>query len=250
MPTSNLASSRQPQLPILIGAGALITFGLLRRSKAGTALAAGGAALAWKGLQDKTPDTFTGRARFRVNASTDTAYKTWRDIPGLIRFQAQIQTIEAIDNTTSRWTMSAPGDLPVSWTSVLTEDQPGKRIAWRSTADSAIQTHGFVEFEDDPLGRGIFITTESNFNIPTHPVARSVYSLLGRNPTFSARESLRKFKSCLEAGEIPTVEGQPHGPRKLKGQIERGLFRETSNPAGPQVNAPQGAAESRELQHA
>ncbi len=250
MPTPKSPSSRTPQLPLLLGAGTLITLGLLRRSKAGAALAVGGAALAWKGLQDTTPPSFTARARFRVGASVDDAYKTWRDTPGLVRFMASIKSIEAIDSDRSRWTMLGAGDVPVSWTSELTEDQPGKRIAWRSTADSPIQTSGFVEFSEDPLGRGIFVTTESTFNVPSNAAARAIYSILGKNPTFIARENVRKFKSFLEAGEIPTVEGQSHGPRGLKGQLERGVYRETSNPAGPQVNAPRGAADSRELQHA
>ena len=250
MPTPKSPSSRSPQLPLLIGAGTLITVGLLRRSKAGTALAAGGAALAWKGLKDKTPPSFNARARFRISTTTEEAYKLWRDTPGLIRFMASIKSIEAIDDKHSRWTMLGTGNVPLSWTSELTDDQPGRRIAWSSTADSPIQTTGFVEFSDDPLGRGIFATTESTFNIPSNAVAQAVYSVMGKNPTFVARESLRKFKSLLEAGEIPTVEGQPHGPRGIKGQIERAALRETSNPAGPQVNAPKGAAESRDLQHA
>lgn len=250
MPTPKSPSSRSPQLPILLGAGTLITLGLLRRSKAGTALAAGGAALAWKGLQDKTPPSFTARARFRVNSTTDEAYKHWRDTPGLVRFMASIKSIDAIDSKQSRWTMLGTGNVPITWTSELTDDQPGKRIAWSSTAESPITTSGFVEFSEDPLGRGIFITTESTFNVPSNPAARAVYSLMGKNPTFITRESLRKFKSFLEAGEIPTVEGQPHGPRGLKGQVARAAYRETSNPAGPQVNAPEGAADSRELQHA
>ena len=249
MPTPKSPSSRSPQLPLLLGAGTLITIGLLRRSKAGTALAAGGAALAWKGLQDKTPPSFTARARFRMNGTTQEAYQVWRDTPGLVRFMSSIQSIEAIDDRHSRWTMLGTGNVPLSWTSELTDDQPGKRIAWSSTGDSPIQTSGFVEFSDDPLGRGIFVTTESTFNIPSNAAARVIYSIMGKNPTFIARESLRKFKSLLEAGEIPTVEGQSHGPRGLKGQVQRGAFRETSNPAGPQVDAPAGAAESRELQH-
>jgi hypothetical protein len=39
---------------------------------------------------------------------------------------------------------------------------------------------------------------------------------LGRYPNFLMRHNLRRFKALVETGEIPTIEGQTHGPRSRK----------------------------------
>jgi uncharacterized membrane protein len=35
--------------------------------------------------------------------------------------------------------------------------------------------------------------------------------LLGHDPAATIREDLRRFKQLMEAGEVPTIEGQPRG---------------------------------------
>jgi hypothetical protein len=37
--------------------------------------------------------------------------------------------------------------------------------------------------------------------------------LLGKDAGFMLREDLRRFKALMEAGEVPNVQGQTHGPR-------------------------------------
>jgi len=44
-------------------------------------------------------------------------------------------------------------------------------------------------------------------------LGKTVAKLLGDDPDMTVREDLRRFKRLLEAGELPTIEGQPHGPR-------------------------------------
>ena len=245
--TPSLGSN--PNLVLVVGAGALIAFGLIKRSTVGTVIAAAGGFLAYKGFTQDNPKPFTAKARFRINTTTDEAYKIWSDTGHLPRFMTHIESIEVLDKTHSKWTAKTPGKVPLTWTGVITEDVPGKRIAWSTTPDSAIQTDGFVEFADDPLGRGIFVTTQSHFSLPAGPLASTLYSLLGKNPDFIAREDLRHFKSLLETGEIATVEGQSHGTRGMLGNLERALYREATNPPVAQA---EGAPREQPgvLQHA
>jgi hypothetical protein len=37
--------------------------------------------------------------------------------------------------------------------------------------------------------------------------------LLGKDPSFLMQQDLRRLKALMETGEIPTTEGQSHGPR-------------------------------------
>jgi uncharacterized membrane protein len=38
-----------------------------------------------------------------------------------------------------------------------------------------------------------------------------IAALFGENPERQVREDLRNFKRVMELGEIPTIQGQPHG---------------------------------------
>jgi hypothetical protein len=37
--------------------------------------------------------------------------------------------------------------------------------------------------------------------------------LLGKDPSFLMHQDLRRLKALIETGELPTTEGQSHGPR-------------------------------------
>jgi hypothetical protein len=58
-------------------------------------------------------------------------------------------------------------------------------------------------------------------------IAQLLATPAGFSPEQVARESLRRMKQLLEAGEIPTTDGQPHGDCGLKGKGQRVLMRET-----------------------
>jgi hypothetical protein len=71
--------------------------------------------------------------------------------------------------------------------------------------------NGRVEFEKAPAGRGTLITARIEYS----PVAGlgAVARFLKKGANFAIRQDLRRLEALMEAGEIPTTEGQPHGPR-------------------------------------
>jgi uncharacterized membrane protein len=233
-------SSQKAQLPfgpktILLGASALVLYGLTRRSKAGVAIAAAGGALAYKTATSLPADPQTTRSTFLVNASAQQAYELWRDFQNLPRFMAHLKSVRQFDERRSEWTAIGPMQKEIHWTAEITEDTPGKRIAWRSLAESDIETSGSVEFRPDPQNRGTFVTAEVQYTAPGGTIGRALATLLGKHPEFMVREDLRRFKSLLETGETPTTVGQSHGPRGAHGHTEQALFRETSNHPNPQA---------------
>jgi hypothetical protein len=104
---------------------------------------------------------------------------------------------------------------------------------------SEIETQGSVEFRPRSAGRGINVTATLEYAPTAGAAGRAVAMLAGRHPEFTVREDLRRFKAMLEAGEIPTVEGQTHGPRGLSGHIYRTLLRERQNASEPQTGSSQ-----------
>jgi hypothetical protein len=53
----------------------------------------------------------------------------------------------------------------------------------------------------------------TRFEHPAGELGRAIAKLFGKDPNFLMQQDLRRFKALVETGEIPTTEGQPHGPR-------------------------------------
>jgi len=237
--SSTSSSNPSRQLPfdpgtLLLGATALIAYGLTRRSKAGTALAAAGGLIAYKAAQ--TPSTGADtHATFIVNAPPEQAYKLWRDFAGLPRFMVHLKSVRELDGHHSEWVALGPGQREIRWNAEIVEDTANQRIVWRSLPDSQVQTSGSVNFRPDPQGRGTFVSVNLQYGVPGGSLTTGLATLFGKHPEFVVREDLRRFKQLLETGEVPTTRGQTHGPRGIHGHTEQVLFREKTNLPDPQV---------------
>ena len=64
-------------------------------------------------------------------------------------------------------------------------------------------------------------------------MARALGSMLGQFPSFQMRHNVRRFKALIECGEIPTTEGQTHGPRSKK--IAALRFADPTRPLRPET---------------
>lgn len=224
-----------PKTTLVVGATALIAYGLTRRSKAGTALAAAGGLLAYKAAQSSPSSNAETHAVFLVNASPEQAYKLWRDFAGLPRFMVHLKSVRELDSRHSEWTAVGPGQREIHWNAEITEDSPNQRIAWRSLPNTGVQTSGSVEFRPDPQGRGTFVRANVQYKVPGGALTTGLAALFGKNPEFVVREDVRRFKQLLETGEVPTTRGQTHGPRGIHGHTEQVLFREKTNLPDPQA---------------
>jgi uncharacterized membrane protein len=118
----------------------------------------------------------------------------------------------------------------IEWNSEVLADEPGKRIAWRSTGGDS-ENAGEVIFEEAPGGRGTMVTVLQEF--PMGKLASAWESLVGRNPKQAVIENLRHFMALAETGEIPRTQGQPHEDRGMIGKMKASLYGEkVSTPPG------------------
>ena len=218
--------------------GVIALYGLSRRSKTGYALASAGAGglLALRKVRPQ-PQSSSDSAHsiFSLNASAADAYHILHDFKRLPRFMAHLESVRVLDERRSQWTAKGPNDTKISWNAEITDDQPGRRIAWRSLPGSDISTSGSVEFQDDPLGRGSLIRAHVQYANPLGAAGRALVTAMGKNPNFVLKEDLRRFKALLETGAAPTTVGQTHGPRGVDGHVEQVLLRETTNQPLPQA---------------
>lgn len=211
-----------------IGGGLLALYGLRRGSIDGWLLVAAGGVLLYRGLTGHCPvfarlgvDTASAdqhdpvvevREVLTVYAPRSEVYARWRDLEKLPLFMRHLASVEVRDERRSHWTARIPRDMgTLSWDAEVTEDVPSERISWRSLPDADVDNAGTVHFEDDSGGQGTRVHVELTYRPPAGFAGAAVARLL--NPAFSQmiKEDIRRFRSYVEAGEVPTIEGQPDG---------------------------------------
>ena len=157
-----------------------------------------------------------------IQATPDRLYELWQDIESAPRWQEHIKQVVKTGERTSHWVMYR-GDKTIEWDSELLAEEPGKRLAWRSTGGE-VDTAGEVVFEAAPAGRGTMVTLLQEFKLGK--LANLWETLTGRNPKQGVIENLRHFKALAETGEIPRTQGQPHGPRGMMGSGKASAYGE------------------------
>ncbi|MBX6332726.1 MAG: DUF2892 domain-containing protein [Gemmatimonadaceae bacterium] len=227
---------------VSVAAGsALAAYGLTQHSWRRIAMAAAGAGLLGRGITRRCPvyraigvDTaHPARGRNLITAiiparpieversvtisrPREEVYRFWRDFTNLPRVMQHLESVTVLDDRRSHWAAKAPVGRPVEWDAEIVDDVPNERIAWRSVRDSGLDTSGWVRFADAPGGRGTTVLAQFRYGAPAGKLGVAVATLLGENPEQQVREDLRHLKQVLEAGEIPTTEGQPTGPRAMR----------------------------------
>jgi uncharacterized membrane protein len=207
-----------------IGGGAIALLGLSRRSKAGVAVAAAGGLLAFLGSRAGARQReIIARSSMLVNCSPEEAYRFWRTFENLPQFMHHLESVSIQDGNRSTWTAIGPLGTRIEWQAEIFTDRPNEVIAWRSLPGSDITVDGIVKFSTAPGNRGTLITPIIAYVPPGGSVGHALAKLLSKDPSFLMRQDLRRLKALMETGEIPTVEGQTHGPRSAAAAAARML---------------------------
>lgn len=157
-----------------------------------------------------------------IQEEPDVLYQLWRDIESSPSWQESITSVTSTGEKTFHWVMTS-GEKTIEWDSEILADEPGKRIAWRSTAGDS-NNAGEVVFEPSPGNRGTIVTVLQEFRMSKWTSLWE--TIVGRNPKQAVIENLRHFKALAETGEIPRTQGQPHGPRGTVGAMKESLYAE------------------------
>jgi len=147
-----------------------------------------------------------------INLPRDQVYAAWRDFRNLPRFLENIRRVEVGDDRRSHWVIAAPAGRTVEWDSVLTEDEPGRLIAWSSTDGADIRNTGRIEFRDAPPGRGTEVTATIVYEPPGGDLGKLIAKLFQKEPKLQARRDLRRFKQWMETGEVSVSNPHPNAP--------------------------------------
>lgn len=166
-------------------------------------------------ISDAPLSTFRGKAgksalisrTVTVNRPAQELYDFWRNFTNLPRFMDNIRSVEKLDDKRSRWVIEAPAGTSIEFVSIITEDEPGRLIAWKSEEDATVRNAGRVEFIEAAPGRGTMVRATISYDPPAGTAGRLIAKILQREPNVQARRDLRRFKQLMETGEVTSSAG-------------------------------------------
>jgi uncharacterized membrane protein len=222
----------------LIGGSALAVIGLAQRSRGGLAAAVAGAELIrrgatghsllfeWLGFRTagKGQGGETTSVPYELGVRVDRAvtvakpraevYRFWRELENLPRFMNHVESVRVIDQRRSHWVVTAPAGRTVEWQAEIINEIPDELIGFRSLS-GRVDVAGSVQFKDAPGDRGTEVIVEIQYNPPAGILGAFAAKMWGEEPSQQIEDDLRRFKQIMEAGEIPTADGQPTGEQGM-----------------------------------
>jgi uncharacterized membrane protein len=202
---------RRRSLPLLIGGGVLLFRGVTGKCPVHRGLRAVGATR--NGLQIEESIT--------VYRPADQVYDLWRHLENLPRFMSHLESINVLSGNRSHWVARLPTPFRLEWDAEIVDDQPTKKLSWRSLPGGSLQHSGSVLFRAVPERGSTEIKVIFDYRPPVGRAGAAIAKLLNLVTTNQIRSDLRTFKAVAETGEKPSTAGQPTGHR-LRGKNGKG----------------------------
>jgi uncharacterized membrane protein len=144
-------------------------------------------------------------------------FQFWRQFENLPQFMEHLKDVRRIDEKRSHWVAKGPMGASVEWDAEIINEEPDRLIAWRSVGDPMVDNSGSVRFVDAGE-KGTEVQVTLDYIPPAGKLGAGIAKLFGEDPEQTVKEDLRRFKALMEAGEIPTTDGQPRGTCKGAGK--------------------------------
>jgi uncharacterized membrane protein len=129
-------------------------------------------------------------------------FRYWRDFENLPKFMEHLESVAVRDEGISHWVARGPAGMTVEWDARIINEIEDKLIAWQSLKGSDIATAGSVSF--DETERGTVVHIHMQYSPPGGTVGAAIAFAFGAEPNLQVQEDLRRFKSLMETGAVPT----------------------------------------------
>ncbi|QOV92330.1 DUF2892 domain-containing protein [Humisphaera borealis] len=219
------------RLASMVAGAVLAVGGMKMRGLAGLAMLAGAGGLIRRGYtghcplntvihrnsaEEATPESYYKRgihvqSAFTIQKPRNELFAFWRDFQNLPRFMKHLKKVAPLGGDRWHWEIHAPAGSTVSWDAEIVNEVQDELIAWKSAGGADVDNAGSVRFLDAPGDRGTEVRVVLDYIPPGDVVGKWVATLFGKDPAHLIKSDLRRFKQLMEAGEIPTIEGQSKG---------------------------------------
>jgi uncharacterized membrane protein len=203
----------------LLGGGALVLYGLSRRSLGGLGLALLGGGLVYRGATGHC-DLYAAlglsttrrgartsiqaghgvkvEASVTVNRSAADLYRIWRQVENLPHILRHLESVRTTGPKRSHWVARGPLGQRLEWDAEIINERPNELIAWRSLPGSQVDTAGSVHFRPAADWRGTEVHVELKYDPPAGKVGAALAWLFGKSGGQQVRDDLGRFKEVME----------------------------------------------------
>ena len=182
-------------IALMLGGGALIYRGASGHSFIYQGLGISMAENDTTGTQPANKENRRVEIAMTINRSPDDMYHFWQD-------SDSVSALTSANTTPTR----EQGQR-------IIEEKENEQSAWNELKEAIASQGGYVHFEHAPDGRGTEVRVSFEYNGPGSMLGGRAAKLMSKPTKHQMTEKLRHFKEVLEAGEVPTTEGQPTGNR-------------------------------------
>lgn len=141
-----------------------------------------------------------------VDRPPSAVYRFWRDLENLAVYLPRIRDVRIIDDTRSHWQLKLTDALHLEWTAELVEDEPGRRMVWRTTEDSDLYHDGWVTFEPLRDGQSTRVTIRLYIRAPGGDTGAKLLAWLQDLPLRYFSADLQTMRSVLETNASSSPE--------------------------------------------
>lgn len=199
-----------PATRVLVGAGAgaLVFYGLARRTPASSLLAALGLALFARAATNMDVARLAGwRGRrgidftktIHIEAPVADVFAFWSNFENFPKFMRNVRAVTRNRDDSWHWEVAGPLGATVQWDARVTRSIPNELIAWATVPGGSVQHAGIARFETEGTGTRVHI--RMSYNPVAGALGHVVASLFGADPLTEMDEDLMRMKSFFETGK-------------------------------------------------
>lgn len=202
-----------------LAGGALVVWGLRRRSLAGLIVAAAGgemirrgisghcAVYEWLGRNAAQSGPIEIESAVTIDRPATELHRAWCNPDTLSRVMGDFADVHSVGEKRWHWNAHGPADKGLEWESEITEENEGRLLRWRSVGDAAIPNDGEVRFHEAPQGLGTEVRLSMRFDPPGGALGRAAVKMLGPTPQRFASRALHRFRNIVESAGLPAPQG-------------------------------------------
>jgi len=149
------------------------------------------------------------RRSITIAAPPQQLAEMWSDPNTLSKVVAHFATVTAGSNGITHWRARGPLRQVLEWDSHQIKDGEGQSISWSSLPGGQLPNRGHIDFRPGPDGVGTEVTLHMRFEPPLGRFGNTLARKFHLLPRAIAGQTLRRFKSLVETGEIPSLAMNP-----------------------------------------
>ena len=213
--TSSINVGSVERVASVVGGAALVTFGLMRRSRSGLGLAATGGMMLYRGLgghclvyralgitRAGSGDDQVGQLGVKLereislDEQPDKVYAFWRDLRNLPIIMPNLESVEVMSDHRSRWRVKGPAGTTFEWTAQIINDKSNELIAWETEPGARVAHAGSVHFVPRP-GGGTIVRVSLQYDPPGGELTHMLSRMLGADPSERIDEDLERLREAF-----------------------------------------------------